>query len=69
MNMEQPEPGGSGADPFDPTVAPGVQIIIQMRIYDVLMAILQDANPEAAARLHQIHSEGKVLGALPWIDM
>jgi hypothetical protein len=58
-----------GIDPFDPDVAPAVQLIVQMRIYDVLMAILTNLDKEAAANLYTLHSGGKVMGSLPWIDL
>lgn len=57
------------SDPFDPSVTPAVSMIIQMRIYDVLMAIYTKMDTEGAAQLHNLHSRGKVLGALPWIDL
>lgn len=54
-----------GVDAFSPEGAPVAQLIVSMRIYDVLMALLTDADPKAAAALHQLHSEGKLLGSWP----
>lgn len=55
-------------NPFDYRVAPGVSLIVQMRTYDVLLAILREQNTEAAEKLVQLHAEGKVLGPLPVFD-
>lgn len=56
-------------DPFSPTNAPKLALVVNMRIYDVLMALLNEKDPEAATRLHEIHSEGRVVGSLPYIDL
>lgn len=38
-----------------------VQLIVNMRIYDVLMAILTDNNKEVAHKLREIHKSGRIL--------
>ena len=68
-NLYTPPAEEETYDPLSPEVAPGVQVIIQMRIYDVLMAIYTDMNPTGADALIQLHSQGKILGPLPTIDM
>lgn len=56
-------------DPFHPNNVQAVQLIVQMRIYDALMSILAVQDEEASTRLHELHSNGKVLGSLPYIDL
>lgn len=56
-------------DPFSTENAPKVALIVQMRIYDAVMALLNEKDPEAAAALHEIHAAGKVLGSLPFLDL
>lgn len=57
-------------DRLDPLENPEVvQLIVQMRIYDVLMAILNKIDQKSADDLHALHSEGKILGSLPFIDI
>lgn len=38
-----------------------VQLIVSLRIYDVLMAILTDNNKEVAHKLREIHKSGRIL--------
>lgn len=57
------------SDPFSPLNAPKLQLVVSMRIYDVLMALLNETNGEVADNLHAIHSRGKVIGSLPFIDL
>lgn len=54
--------------PFGPEEAPGIQLIVQMRIYDVLMAIYTNLDKEGAADLMEIHTKGGVIGSLPVFD-
>lgn len=53
--------------PFSPGQAPGVSLIVLMRIYDVLMAQLTISNPEAASNLMEIHANGTIMGSSPRI--
>lgn len=55
-------------DPMSAEYAPGLSLIMLMRIYDVQMALLAESNPERAEALSRHHAEGKVLSAMPWID-
>jgi len=52
-------------DPFDATNAPGVSLIVLMRIYDVLMALLDEQNADKAAELLQLHATGALAGTTP----
>ncbi len=54
-------------DPFDPQQAPSFILITLMRIYDAQMASLTLQNGEAAEKLHELHAQGKFLGAYPWV--
>lgn len=55
-------------DPTSPEHAPGLSLIVLMRIYEVQMALLREVNPEFASRLLQLHEEGKISTPMPWID-
>lgn len=52
-------------DPLSPGAAPGINLVISLRIYDVLMAILGELNEDARTALNQAHSEGLLLGSVP----
>jgi len=56
-------------NPFSPNNAPGLTLVVLMRVYDVGMALLNEQNSEAARKLHELHSEGKILGSEPYIDL
>lgn len=59
-------------DPFDEQNVKQVQLIVQMRTYDALMAILANLNEDGAAAaevLHNLHAQGKIVGSLPVIDL
>lgn len=56
-------------DPFSPEAVPGVSLVVNMRIYDVLMAIYTHLDEEGAQQLYDLHSEGKVLGSLPYLNL
>jgi hypothetical protein len=56
-------------DPFAPENVGAVQLIVQMRIYDVLMAMYTEQNPGKANILINLHEQGKILGPLPAIDL
>ena len=69
---EGPDEGldpNEGVDPFDPSVVGGVQLIVLMRIYDVVMAIYTDIDKEGAKKLYDLHAQGKVLGSEPSLDL
>jgi hypothetical protein len=51
-------------DPFGQDVAQA-SLIVQMKIYDVLMALLMDANPDVARDLDTLHTQGIILGQGP----
>lgn len=51
-------------DPFGNDVQQA-QLIVLMKIYDVLMAIFTDSNPEAAEALDEAHAKGIVVGLTP----
>lgn len=56
-------------DPFHPDNVGGVQTVVLMRIYDVLMAILNDSDPHAALALHELHRAGRIVGSFPVLDI
>lgn len=56
-------------DPFDPSNVGAVQLIVLMRIYDVLMAQLTLSDQEMAANLLELHAKGQILGPLPSLDL
>lgn len=39
--------------------------IVTARVYDVLMALLKEANPDAARDLLELHRSGSLLGSVP----
>lgn len=43
-----------------------IQTIVLMRIYDALIALLQNSNPDIAQDLLQAHLEGLILGPAPY---
>jgi hypothetical protein len=51
--------------PFSSENAPGLNLIVNMRIYDVLMGLYMEQAPEKATALMEMHAEGKILTALP----
>ena len=55
-------------DPFAFPNAPGLNLIVNMRIYDVLLGLYLEKNPERAKALMDIHAAGKILGSLPTYD-
>jgi hypothetical protein len=54
--------------PFGPEEAPGISLIVQMRIYDVLMAMYTHLDKVGAADLMEIHTKGGIIGSLPLFD-
>lgn len=68
--LEEPDgdlPGNEG-DPFSSANAPGLTLITSMRIYDVLLGIYFEMNPEKASALMEKHLKGHVVGPLPNYD-
>ena len=55
--------GSSG--PLSSDEAPGVQLIVQMRIYDALMGILTHLDAETAEALADLHRSGGILMSSP----
>jgi hypothetical protein len=66
---ENPDVSSENLDPFDPVNVGKVQLIVQMRIYDVLLAILSETNDAKAEALVELHSQGRVVGPLPILDL
>lgn len=58
-----------GVDPFAPENVGAVQLVVAMRIYDALMALLQATDAAAHDQLNEIHESGGVAWSLPWIDL
>lgn len=58
-----------GLDPFAPENAPAVSLIVSMRIYDALMALLQTQDEELHDMLNKMHESGKLAWSLPWINI
>lgn len=56
---------GTEEDPFSPENAPGLNLITSMRIYDVLLGMYFEMNPEKADALMKKHQAGQVIGPLP----
>lgn len=52
-------------DPFNAANAPGINLIVSMRLYDVAMGIYTEMNPERAAVLEELHAAGGILLDLP----
>ena len=55
-------------DPLSPEYAPGLSLVVLMRIYEVQLAILREANPEVAERLLNLHAEGRISTPMPYVD-
>ena len=58
------EPDERPYDPWDKD-AHTANVIMQLKIYDLLLAILTDANPDAARVIAEAHQKGVILGANP----
>jgi hypothetical protein len=43
-------------------------MLMQMRIYDLLVVIAREANKGVADYVGDQHQEGKILGPEPWFD-
>lgn len=55
-------------DPFSAENAPGVSLIVLLRIYDLLGAILTNLDHEQATALLEMHKQGRVFLDYPWLD-
>lgn len=64
---ETPLPPDS-TDPFSPENVGALNAIINMRIYDALIALLREQNPEAASDLLKMHYEGTIVGPEPRLN-
>ena len=60
-----PSESTESTDPFGPEAAPGLQLIMLMRIYDVLMGLYMEAAPERAEDLLNAHLEGFIVSPAP----
>ncbi len=54
-------------DPFSPEGAHIASLITLMRIYDTLMALLTEKDADAARKLIEAHSNGYLLGPMPFL--
>lgn len=54
-------------DPLDTPEPFG--LVVQMRIYDVLMALLTLRDEQVAEALAEAHAAGKIIGSFPFMDM
>jgi hypothetical protein len=52
-------------DPFSPESAPGVSLVVQLRIYDVLLAMLNEMSPDKAEALMDLHATGALMAPPP----
>lgn len=66
---ELDDAGVENTDPFSPENVPSVNLVVNMRIYDVLMAIYTHLDEDGAEALHNLHEDGKILGALPYLNL
>lgn len=55
-------------DALSAEIAPGLSLIVQMRIYDVLMGIYRHLDLENANALYEFHVKGGVLSPEPFYD-
>jgi hypothetical protein len=52
-------------DPFSQAEAPGISLVVLLRIYDVLMGMYTEMAPEKADALIEAHLKGTLLGPTP----
>lgn len=55
-------------DPYAPENIGVLHFVTQHRIYDVLMALLTEKNPELAQNVLEMHSKGLLIGPQPFFD-
>lgn len=73
MSDNQPDPVSENEpvaydtdnDPFNANNAPGISLIVLLRIYDVMMALLKESNADVARELLQLHTTGALAGTTP----
>lgn len=53
-------------DPFAPDNIGVLHFVVQARIYDVLMALLQEQNGASAKNILEMHSQGLLIGPQPF---
>lgn len=63
------ETSETSQDAFSPENSMKLALVVQMRIYDVLMALLNEQNEDVATRLYEVHSNGQIIGSLPWLNV
>ena len=51
--------------PFHPDNAAGLSLITQMRIYDVLLALLNHFDEDTANSIYEAHLQGMIVSSLP----
>ena len=68
-DLDDDRSGVEDSDPFGPKNVAKVQLIVLMRIYDVLHGILATGNEELSNIILATHDAGKVMGPLPWLDL
>lgn len=67
-NSATPEEIDATPEEFTDATPSEFALIVNMRLYDVLMGIYTHLNPNGAANLAEIHDAGKLLGAPPGFD-
>ena len=68
IELSDESAGTEVLDPLSPEYAPGLSLVVLMRIYEVQLAILREANPEVAERLLNLHAEGRISTPMPYVD-
>lgn len=62
---EKPSDAGTSGDPFSYQEAPGVSLIVLMRIYDVMMGMYTEMAPDKADAMIEAHAQGILIGSTP----
>ena len=55
--------------PFHPNNAAGLQLIMQMRIYDALLSILNHVDENTADAVYEAHQNGQIVSGLPFFNV
>lgn len=67
--VEEPEDTDAPSDAFSPESAPGLSLVMLMRIYDVLMTQLRyDHGEEISTNLLDVHASGALLTPPPFFN-
>lgn len=53
--------GGTGVPPLEDTLY--ALLVTNMRIYDAIMALVTEANPELARNVQEMHAAGHMIGS------